>query len=115
MLYRAKQGDIVWVTLEENQESQKKQGRRPALVVSNNTFNGFVKTAAMVCPITNSDQGLPIQIKLDDRTSTAGVVLCDQAKLVDILESAAEWIEKAPEDIVLEVVDAICSFIEVEP
>lgn len=113
MAYTAKQGDIVWITLDP-QAGHEQKGRRPALVVSNNTFNNFVKTAAMLCPITNTDREMPIQIKLDNRTKTSGVIMCDQTKILDIRERNAEFIEKAPKDIVFEVVDIINGFTEIE-
>lgn len=89
-------------------------GRRPALVVSNNRFNNFVKNAAMVCPITNTDRGIPIQVRLDDRTKTSGVILCDQAKILDIQKRNAEFIERVSDDIIYEVADIVGGFVEIE-
>ena len=113
MAYTANQGDIIWITLDP-QAGHEQKGRRPALVVSNNTFNRFVRTSAMLCPITNTDRGLPIQVKLDDRTQTTGVIMCDQTKILDICERNATFIEKIPDDIMFEVVDIISGFIEIE-
>jgi len=113
MAYSARQGDIIWITLDP-QAGHEQKGRRPALVVSNNTFNRFVKTAAMLCPITNTDRGLPIQVKLDDRTKIGGVVMCDQTKILDLHERNADFIEKAPDDVIFEVADIISGFVEIE-
>lgn len=113
MAYQAKQGDIIWLTLDP-QAGHEQKGRRPALVVSNNSFNGFAKTAAMACPITNTDRGIPIQVRLDGRTKTSGVVMCDQAKILDLQQRNAEFIEKVPDDILFEVTDIICGFVEIE-
>lgn len=113
MGYKARQGDIIWLTLDP-QAGHEQRGRRPAIVVSNNTFNSILKSAAIVCPITNTDRGIPIQPKLDDRTKTNGVIMCDQAKTLDLWERKADLIEQAPQDIVFEVVDIIAGFIEVE-
>lgn len=113
MAYAVKQGDIVWITLDP-QTGHEQKGRRPALVVSNDTFNNFAKTAAMLCPITNTDRRIPIQVKLDNRTKTSGMIMCDQAKILDVKERRAAFIEKAPEDIVFEVVDIISGLIEIE-
>jgi Growth inhibitor len=68
----------------------------------------------MVCPITNTNKSFPFHVSLDDRTKTTGVILCDQAKIVDIQTRNFEFIEKAPKEIVLEVIDIISGFIEVE-
>jgi mRNA interferase MazF len=51
---------------------------------------------------------------LDDRTKTSGVILCDQAKILDLQERNAAFIESAPEDILFEVTDIIGGFIEIE-
>lgn len=111
MAYRAKQGDIIWITLDP-QAGHEQKGRRPALVVSNNAFNDFAKTGAMICPITNTDKGIPIQIKLDSKTKTSGVIMCDQAKILDLRERNADFIERVPNNIIFEVVDIINSFLE---
>lgn len=113
MVYQAKQGDIIWITLDP-QAGHEQKGRRPALVVSNNRFNNFVKTAAMVCPITNTDRSIPIQVKLNERTKISGVIMCDQAKILDLQERNADFIEKVPDAIIFEVADIISGFVEIE-
>ena len=112
MVYRARQGDLIWMDFDP-QTGHEQAGRRPAIVVSNDTFNRFAKTAAMVCPITNTDRNIPLHVKLDDRTATTGVILCDQAKILDLQKRNAEWIEHAPDDIIFEVVDVITGFVEI--
>lgn len=116
MSYMAKQGDIIRINLDP-QAGNEQKGRRPALVISNGTFNTFTKKGAMVCPITNTDRGLKIQVKLDDRTVTTvttGVVMCDQAKILDLTKRNTKFIETAPKDIILEAIDIINGFIEYE-
>lgn len=113
MPYQAKQGDIIWITLDPRAGHEQK-GRRPALVVSNNSFNNFAKYAAMVCPITNTDRKIPIQVTLDGRTKTSGVIMCDQAKILDLQERNADFIERIPDDIIFEVADIISGFVEIE-
>jgi methylase of polypeptide subunit release factors len=56
----------------------------------------------------------PFHIKLDERTKTTGVVLCDQARTLDIKARNCEFIELIPDDILLEIVDIIIGFIEIE-
>jgi len=113
MRYSAKQGDIIWVSLDP-QAGHEQKGRRPAIVVSNNSFNSFTKTAAMVCPITNTTRPFPLHVALDNRTSTTGVIMCEQAKVLDVQQRKAEFIEQAPEDIIFEVADIIRGLIEIE-
>lgn len=110
MPYIPEQGDII--TLDFNpQAGHEQKGNRPALVVSNNTFNRRTRIA-VVCPITNTDRGFPLHIPLDERTSTTGVVMCEQVKSLDITARNSVFQEKAPSDIVEEVIDVIISFFE---
>jgi mRNA interferase MazF len=112
--YGAKQGDIIWLDFDP-QPGHEQKGRRPALVVSNDTFNRkLAKYGAMVCPITNTDKGIPIHVKLDDRTKTKGIIMCDQAKILDLRKRNAEFIESVPDDIIFEAVDIIIGFVEPE-
>jgi len=108
-----RQGDIIKLNFDP-QAGHEQKGRRPALVISNTTFSQVTRTAAMVCPITRTDKKLPFHINLDDRTQTTGMILCDQAKIVDIQARNFEFVESAPEDIVLDILDVVAGFIEFE-
>lgn len=112
MEYKPMQGDIIFLNFDP-QIGHEQRGRRPALVVSNNTFNSFTGIA-VVCPITNTNREIPIHVSLDDRIKTTGVVMCDQVKSLDIRMRNAEFVEKVPEDILAEVIDIIVGFVEVE-
>ena len=107
------QGDIIRLNFNP-QTGHEQSGRRPALVISNSDFSQITRVAAMVCPITKTNKRLPFHISLDDRTQTSGVVLCDQAKIIDINARNFEFVERAPQDIVLEAIDIIKGFIEAE-
>lgn len=110
MGYIPEQGDII--TLEfEPQIGHEQKGKRPALVVSNNTFNTFTKMA-MVCPITNTNKGFPLHVPLDERTETTGVVMCEQAKILDVSARNVAFREKASTELLEEVVDILTGFIE---
>lgn len=110
MEYTPEQGDIITIEFDP-QAGHEQKGRRPAIVVSNNTFNRFTKMA-LVCPITNTNRGFPLHVALDVRTTTTGVILCEQVKSLDISARKAAFKEKAPSDIVEEVVDIIWGFVE---
>lgn len=104
------QGDIVYLDFDP-QSGHEQRGRRPALVVSNDLFNR-VSTLTMVCPITNTDRGHPFHVRLDGRTKTTGVVMCDQARMLDLGSRRAAFEERAPVDVIAEAVDLIIGFIE---
>jgi mRNA interferase MazF len=110
-----KQGALLWLNFDPqtgHEQRGKLQGKRPALVVSNESFNRF-SNLAIVCPVTNTDKNHPFHVKLDQRTKTSGVILCDQARTLDIEARNYEFIEIIPDDILLEVIDIISGFIEV--
>ena len=113
MGYIPDQGDII--TLEfDPQTGHEQKGRRPALVVSNYTFNNFTNIA-MVCPITNTNRGFPLHVPLDERTKTNGVIMCEQVKSLDINARNALYQEKAPVDVMGEVLDILVGFLEKSP
>ena len=107
-----KQGNIIWLDFDP-QAGREQKGRRPALVISNETFNNFSKLA-IVCPITSVNKNHPFHVKLNEKTKTKGVILCDQARTLDVKARNYEYIENIPEDILLEVIDIIFGFIEKE-
>lgn len=104
------QGDIVYMDFDP-QAGHEQRGRRPALVVSSDLFNR-VNSLTMVCPITHTDRGSPFHIRLDDRTETDGVVMCDQVRMLDLNSRRAAFEEKAPDDVLSEAVDIIRGIIE---
>jgi mRNA interferase MazF len=113
MAYSAKQGDIIWINLNPR-TGHEQAGQRPAVVVSNNTANATFNGRAMVCPITNTNRGFPFQPELDRNTKTQGVILCDQARFVDLYARNATYIEPLPANILDEVIDIIYGIIEQE-
>lgn len=104
------QGDIVYLDFDP-QAGHEQKGRRPALVVSNDLFNR-ISSLTMVCPITHTDQSHPFHVRLDGRTTTDGVIMCDQARMLDLNSRRAAFEEKAPADITAEAVDLIIGFVE---
>ena len=105
-VYQAKQGDIILLDFTP-QSGHEQQGRRPALVVSNDFFNR-VTNMAMVCPITNTMRTFPLHVALDARTKTTGSILCEQVKSLDMTSRNAEFKERAPDDIVSDCIERIC-------
>lgn len=77
-----KQGDIIFLDFNP-QSGHEQAGKRPALVVSEYSFNkttGF----AVVCPITNQTKGYPFEVPVSGTQKTTGYVLSDQFKSLDI-------------------------------
>jgi mRNA interferase MazF len=113
MAYNPQQGDIIQMDFTPTKGHEQK-GHRPAVVVSNASFNNFARGVALVCPVTNTDRNIAIHIKLDDRTTTTGVVMTDQVKALDLTARNAKFVEKLPNDILFEICDIISGFTEIE-
>jgi len=94
MAYVPEQGDIILIEFDP-QTGHEQKGRRPAFVVSNNTFNKFTNLA-IVCPITNTNREFPLHVPLDNRTKTSGAIMCEQAKSLDISARNSLFLEKNP-------------------
>lgn len=103
-----RQGDIIVMDFNP-QKGHEQSGRRPVLILSNDILNHH-SSMALVCPITNTNKKHPFHIKLDDRTQTTGVILCDQAKMLDIAARNAQFKEKCPEDLWNEAKELVISF-----
>ncbi len=108
MSYLPKQGDIITMNFSP-QSGHEQAGARPALVVSNESFFKFTNMA-IVCPITNTDNGFPLHIPLDVRTNTTGVVECEQCKSLDITSRNAVYRETLPSDILATILRNITMF-----
>ena len=63
MAYIPERGDIITLDFDP-QTGHEQKGKRPAIVISNSTFNNFTRMA-MVCPITNTSRGFPLHVALD--------------------------------------------------
>lgn len=107
-----KQGNIIKVNFNP-QRGHEQAGYRPALVVSNDTFNQRTNLA-LVCPITNTNNHFPLHIPLDDRTDTTGVILCEHIRALDLQSRQYQYMEDAPQDILEDVVNILFSEVEVE-
>ena len=110
MPYFPKQGDIVLLNFDP-QAGHEQKGRRPGLIVSNDEFHKRTNMT-MICPITNTTSGFPTHVVLDGRTETSGEVMCEQVKCLDIGARDVSYKESAPDGILDEAIDLICSFVE---
>ena len=105
--YVPRQGDLVALDFDP-QSGHEQKGRRPALVISKDAFNKGTGMA-ICCPITNTDRRIPFHVPINGRTSLTGFVMCEQVKSLDFRSRGMKLIERAPEDVledVLAIVDA---------
>ncbi len=102
-----RQGDIIMLDFQP-QASGEQSGRRPAIVVSNDFFNGL-SNMAIVCPITSTTSNFPLNVLLDEQTMTQGSILCQHVKSLDLKIRHASYIERLPEELFKEVKEIIVS------
>jgi mRNA interferase MazF len=103
--YIPKKGDFVTLSFDP-QAGHEQKGRRPALVVSNNLFNKHTGLA-IVCPITNTDRGYPFHLPVPKGTRLTGFVMVEQVKSADYIQRQAKFIDQAPINFVVDVLDLI--------
>ncbi|MHA6531409.1 type II toxin-antitoxin system PemK/MazF family toxin [Paenibacillus sp. BAC0078] len=77
-------GDLIWLDFNP-QTGHEQAGRRPAIVLSESSFNeltGF----AVVCPITTQIKEYPFEVVLPEGLPFSGVILTDQFKSLDVVK-----------------------------
>jgi mRNA interferase MazF len=100
--YVPDRGDILWLTFDP-QAGHEQAGRPPALVLSPVAYNRRAKLA-LVCPITNQAKGYPFEVALPVGLPLTGVVLADHLKSADWAARRAEFVAKAPVDVLADVI-----------
>ncbi|GHU95752.1 mRNA-degrading endonuclease [Clostridia bacterium] len=107
-----RQGDIIKLDFNPT-VGHEQSGYRPAVVVSSNTFNARLGIR-LVCPITRTDRGYPLHIRLDNRTQTTGFIMCEQVKAIDSNARSASVIERLPPDLLEKVVQYVTLMFEID-
>ena len=103
--YLPEKGDLVSLSFDP-QSGHGQKGRRPALVISNFLFNRHTGLA-IVCPITNTDRGIPFHLAVPVSSSITGFVMVDQVKSVDYVTRRARFIERASDELVADVLEVL--------
>jgi len=101
--YIPKKGDIVILTFDP-QAGHEQQGRRPALILSDELFNKNVGLA-IACPITNTDRNFPFHVPVNTK-DLSGFIMSEQIKSIDFKARKAKFITKVDEE-ALEKVQSI--------
>lgn len=107
--YVPARGDIIYIDFNpiRGHEQGNQEGRpRPAFIVSPSEYNKL-SSLALMCPITSQSKGLKFEVHLNDRTQTQGVILSDQVKSLDWKARKARFCEKAPSEVIEEVLEKI--------
>jgi len=109
MAYVPRRGDLIWLTFHP-QAGHEQAGRRPAVVLSAESYNSKVGLALM-CPITSQIKGYPFEVAIPDGLKVQGVILSDQARSLDWKAREAAFIDVLPADVVEEVLAKLFSLL----
>jgi len=88
-------GDIVKVDFNPTKGHEQKN-YRPAVVMNDIPLPGNIN---LCVPITTKSKTYPLEIELDSRTITQGVMLPFQIRAIDLNSRNAKVIESLPEDL----------------
>jgi mRNA interferase MazF len=110
--YVPDRGDVVWLEFDP-QAGHEQAGKRPALVISPEAYNGRVGMA-LFCPITSHVKGYPFEVVLPVGLKIQGVILADQIKSLDWRVRRAQRIGTVPADVLEEAVAKIRVLVDPE-
>jgi mRNA interferase MazF len=99
--YIPSRGDIIRLSFSP-QQGREQAGVRPALVISPQAYNR-ISHFVLACPITGRLKGWRFEVPLPEGLTTYGVVLADQLRVLDWQVRQAQFVEKAPQELIDEV------------
>ena len=102
-------GDVVWITLNP-QAGHEEAGRRPAVVISPQSYNGKVGLA-IFCPITSQIKCYPFEVLIPAGLPVAGAILSDQVKSLDWRARNAELICTLPAETISELLQKLATLL----
>ena len=108
--YIPKQGDIVFLDFNPT-KGHEQNGKRPAIVISNNVFNINTKMVVL-CPISTNIKEFPTHYILEDSKKIKGSVFCEHIRSIDYEKRNIKYIESASENDLLSVIMLTSSCIE---
>ena len=110
--YIPARGDIIQISFSP-QSGREQAGIRPAFVVSPLAYNRrshFI----LACPITSRIKGWAFEVILPTSMTTYGVVLADQVSTLDWRTRQGKFLEKSPDEVILEVLAKIWPLVSIE-
>lgn len=106
--YIPKKGDLVILTFDPS-AGHEQQGRRPALIISNEVFNKHVGLA-IACPITNTDRNFPFHVKVESDNLT-GFIMTEQVKSIDYNVRKVKFVERVNDEVLEKVLGMLESVV----
>ncbi|HLX60289.1 MAG TPA: type II toxin-antitoxin system PemK/MazF family toxin [Planctomycetota bacterium] len=96
-----RRGDVIWIEFDPQMEHEQ-AGRRPALVLSDITYNS-ASGLVLLCPITSKVKRYPFEVAVPNGLRIHGVILCDQIKSFDWNARKSKYICEMPQETINEV------------
>ena len=103
--YIPQKGDFIIATFDP-QAGHEQKGRRPAIIISNKLFNKSTGLA-IVCPISSTNRNFPFHVPIPDELTLTGYIMVEQVKSIDYQSRKIKFIEKAPSNIMIEVLSIL--------
>jgi mRNA interferase MazF len=100
---------VVWISLNP-QAGHEQAGRRPAVVLSPQSYNSKVGLA-ILCPITSQPKGYPFEVLLPAELPVTGAILSDQVKSLDWRARHAELIFTLPTGTISEALQKLATLL----
>ena len=104
-------GDVVWVDFDP-QAGREQAGRRPAVVLTPESYNDRVGLAVL-CPITNRVKGYPFEVAIPEGMEITGVILSDQVKSLDWRRRNARVVLRLPASIIEAVLENVRALLSI--
>ena len=108
--YIPKQKDIIFLDFDPT-IGHEQNGYRPAIVLSNNTFNINTKMI-MVCPITSNEKYFPTHHLLNSTKKIHGSILCEHIGSIDYEVRSVKFVEKVSEDEFEDIINLLNACLE---
>lgn len=109
-----RRGDILALSLDPTR-GREIRSSRPVLVLSADAFNK-ASGLLLVAPISQGaiasrESGFSVTL-MGTGTATQGVILCDQTRTIDARARSFRRVERAPDAVVAEAIDAVRAILE---
>ena len=109
-IYIPKQGDICYMDFAPT-KGDEQSGLRPAIVISKDSYNKFTHMA-ILCPITSNTKSFVTHYELKNQKKVKGFVLCEHIRNIDFSARKLSYVEKVDYNDLLEIVDIVNGFID---
>ncbi len=106
--YIPERGDVVWTDFNPASGHEQK-GKRPAIILSPSSFNKKF-LLAVIAPISSRVKGHGFEVLFKGK-KISGAILCQQVKTIDFIERGLQFAEKAPKEIMSDVLAKVKTII----